>query len=368
MKFGVVEYSSKTGTVWRHHDDHPNFLADPQKEMDPTSFGCYVSALKGEHIPLLGLILGPVAEVSPRLRLWRRSFKKITRSWPANYSLDYFSSFDVLLVVHQISDGHEVTALTKRLRAAYPQLCIMGVPTQPYGILKQHMDVNPEWLADFKEFMSNCNVFISIVKQTVPLWQQLSRTPVVYLPQPYPTTYTQQFFKSRNQKQKRIFVAGVPTRDDIKRGYLVAQKIQEHLPEYTIHVTETPEGAWPRELLQTARYEILPFEQWREHLATLSQTSLVINTDYTLTRGRVQVDCAAVGTPSIGANSDGQVDLYPQLPADANTSVEILVEQGLRLLQEEGWYTSIARYAHQQLEHLGYEQSAARLRELARRH
>ena len=199
LKFAVVEYSSKTGTVWRHRADRPNYLADPAREMDPTSFGCYVSALAGEHIPLLGLILGPVAPVTRWQRLWRKIMKRLTGRWPENYSLRYLASFDAILVVHQISDGHEVTAFTRRLKQTYPRLCVIGVPTQPYGILKRHWENQPAWLADFKIFMRSCDVFISIVASTVPAWQKLSGRPVAYLPQPYPVEFTQQFFEVKSR-------------------------------------------------------------------------------------------------------------------------------------------------------------------------
>src|SRR5688500_5830328 len=128
MKFGVIEYSSKTGTVWRHRDDRPNYLAEPLREMDPTSFGCYVSAMQGEHIPLLGLITGRVNQVSPLQRFARRVTKRLAGSWPATYDLSYLAPFDALLVVHQISDGHEITAFVSRLKQEFPHICVIGVP------------------------------------------------------------------------------------------------------------------------------------------------------------------------------------------------------------------------------------------------
>ncbi len=359
MKFAVIEYSSKTGMVWRHRDDYPNYLADPDKEMDPTSFGCYVSALKGEHIPLTGLILGPVNQVSRAAQLWRKVVKRVTGNWPQSYALDYLKGLDAVLVVHQISDGHEVTAFTKRLKQTFPQLVIMGVPTQPYGLLEQHWQQNEGWLQDFKEFAGACDVFISIVADTVPLWQQLLHKPVVYLPQPYPVDFASKYYQEAVKKQKVIYVAGVLSRPTIERGFIVAAKLQQRFPEYSIQCVS--EDDTPIQPLAGSRSTRVPFAQWQEHLAYLSRVALVINTDHTFTRGRVQVDCAAVGTPSIGANSDGQRDLFPDLPATVNTSVAQLVEQCAELLEDPAWYGAVVARARQRLQPYDYPTSAQRL-------
>lgn len=364
MKFAVVEYTSKTGTVWRHRDDRPNFLADPDTEMDPTSFGCYVSALGGEHVPMLGLIIGPVERVARGQVMWRKVIKRLRGRWPQTYSLKYFESFDVLLVVYQISDGHEVTALVARLKIQYPHLFIIGVPTQPYGMLKKYWNNHPAWLDDFKEFVDSCDVFISIVNGTTPIWQKLTTTPVKYLPQPYPVEFTRQFFIPRHQKKKVIYVAGVISREEIARGFAVAGRLQKRLPEYEIHYTNTPGETPDAAMLESGSFTPMPFLQWRKHLAYLGSVALVINTDYTQTRGRVQVDSAAVGTPSIGANSDGQIDLFPQLPATRHMSIESLVDQGERLLTQPAWYDEVISLAQQRLGSYDYVQSAQRLREL----
>ncbi|GEM_PF-2463825 len=362
MKFAVIEYSSKTGMVWRHRDEHPNYLADPDTEMDPTSFGCYVSALRGEHIPLTGLITGPVNQVPRAAQLWRKVHKRLTGSWPQSYSLDYLKGLDAVLVVHQISDGHEVTAFTKRLKQEFPQLVVMGVPTQPYGLLEQHWQKDEKWLKDFKEFATACDVFISIVADTVPLWQQLIQKRVVYLPQPYPVEFASQSYQDVAKKQKVIYVAGVLSRPVIERGFLVAVKLQQRFPAYTIQYVA--EDTTPIPALTGFRTEKVPFAQWREHLKYLSQVALVVNTDHTFTRGRVQVDCAAVGTPSIGANSDGQRDLFPDLPATAETSVAELVEQGVELLEDPDWYSVVVTRARERLQPYDYATSAQRLNNL----
>jgi len=114
-------------------------------------------------------------------------------------------------------------------------------------------------------------------------------------------------------------------------------------------------------LLEGASYEVLPFELWRQHLKTLAATTLVINTDYTKTRGRVQTDCAAVGTPSLGGDSDGTRDLFPDLVSSPKTSIDELVTKGELLLTDRAYYKQVATQALERLKKYDYEESADRL-------
>ncbi|MEK7106153.1 MAG: hypothetical protein AAB895_02235, partial [Patescibacteria group bacterium] len=213
MKFAVIEYSSKTKTIWRHTEKRPNYMCDPVREIDPTSFGCYVSALEGEHIPLTSLIIGK--DVNPLLRLYRKIQKRITGDWPLSYDISYLKSFDVLLVVYQISDGHEMVHFMKKLRETYPSCVVLGVPTQPYGMLRDYWDKKSENIQEIKAFMNYCDVFLTIVERTLPLWEKMSTTPVRYVPQPYPVEYASLRYRPREKKSNIIFVAGVTGRDDI---------------------------------------------------------------------------------------------------------------------------------------------------------
>jgi hypothetical protein len=363
MKFAVVEYSSKTGTVWRHTEARPNYLADPQHEIDPTSFGCYVSALRGEHVPLTGLILGPVAAVSPITQLGRRLYRKLIGRWPL-YSLNYLARFDVLLFVHQISDAHEIVRALKRVRALYPNIIVLGVPTQPWGILQSHFDKDPTARQHFLDFMDNCHLFLTIVEQTQTWYQRLTKTKVMYVPQPYPVEYASQHFQPREKKLKKILVAGVTQRDAIKKGQLVARQLQLAFPDYMIVVPKVADLKYDATALAGSRYEVLPFEEWQQHLKTLSDVMLVINTDYTITRGRIQVDCAAVGTPSLGSNSDAQRDLWPELYAKPDDSIEILVSKATRVLQDASYYAAQVKHARDRLPTYNYPTSATRLASL----
>src|SRR3989344_378986 len=357
MKFAVVEYNSKSGDIWRATPRRPNYLEDPDRVIDPTSFGCYVSALHGEHIPLVKFV--------GKRKLWPRVYRKITGSWPP-YSLAYFQQFDVIMLVHQISDAHEIAALARRLRRANPRPFIVGVPTQPYGLLRPHLDSHTQAQRDFITYMNNCDLFLTVVKETQRWYESLTSTPVVYLPQIYPASYATQYFRAVEHKQKSIFVAGVTDRAKVTQGFEVARRLQKEFPRYPIYVTEIPGVTLNLNKLAGAKYEVIPFQKWREHLPWLAQQRLTINTDYTFTRGRVQVDCAAVGTVSLGGNSDAASDLFPALRSNVATPTEDLLSLGQRLLTNDTYYTQIASTARERLKKYDYDESAARLMMLIR--
>ncbi len=356
MNFAVIEYSSKTGKVWRHTPERPNYLADPQKEIDPTSFGCYVSAMQGRHIPLTQLV--------GSRKFGNRLYRKVVGHWPRKYSLKSLADLAVAMVVHDIAHGPEMTIFTQTLRQKLPSAIILGVPTQPFGVLQDYWQRHSDWLADFQQFMESCDVFITVVQSTVPVWQSMTKARVEYLPQPYPVNYAQRYWQPLNMKKKVILVAGVTERNNIKKGLAVAKKVQRLLPEYLIQVTRTPDSANELSALEGGRFEIMDFLPWKEQLDYLGRVKVVINTDYTQTRGRVQTDCAAVGTVSIGADSDGQRDLFPNYYSSAPLSTEALVEQTVGLLREDELYDRTVKTARARLAEYDYEKSAQRLTNL----
>ena len=358
MNFAVVEYSSKSGEIWRAAPDRPNYLEDPEKVIDPTSFGCYVSALAGEHIPLTKFV--------GKDKLANKIIKRLTGSWPPGYSIEYFSRFDVLLVVHQISDAHEIASFTKRLRSAYPHIVIIGVPTQPFGLLKAHFAANPMAQANFISYMNDCSVFLTVVKETKSWYESLTRTPTAYLPQIYPVHFAAQFHQERSAKERAIFAAGITNRSNIAQGFIAARRLQREFSDYVIRITTIPGVSLDLRELGGARYEVVPFQPWREHLPWLARQTLVINTDYTFTRGRVQADSAAVGTPSLGGNSDAASDLFPELSSTPETSTAELVDKGRRLLSDAAFYERTVSEAAEKLKKYDYEESAARLLMLAK--
>lgn len=365
MKFAVVEYSSKSGTVWRHRDERPNFLCDPATEIDPTSFGGYVSALKGEHVPLKGLITGPVVPRSVPAQFVQKVVKRLTGSW-LPYSLSYLQQFDAMLVVHQLSDSHELVRMLTRLRSRSPRPVLVGVATQPYGILTEALERDTTARAQFQAFMDACDVYLSVARETTPWYTTQSATPVVYAPQPYPVAFAQQFAQPLAAKERVILVAGVTQRAQIAQGQRVAAALQRRHPDYAIVVPMVAGQSYDATALAGTRYTMMPFEAWREHLQTLARVRLVINTDYTSTRGRVQVDCAAVGTVSLGSDSDAAVDLFPTLASTPTTSDETLVARGDRLLTDDAYYQHLVTTAKHFLPAYSYEQAADRFETIVR--
>jgi len=355
MPFAVIEYSSKTGDIWRHTDDKPNYLADPLTEMDPTSFGCYVSALKGEHIPLTKLI--NTKKLTNRIR------RKITGSWP-NYSLEYLAKSDVVMVVYEVANGPTLTRFTNRLKKAYPHIKILGVPTQPYGLLKAQWEKDTRVQSDIIDFINSCDLFITIVKSTQQIWQAMTTTLTEYLPQPYPVEYAIKRHQPLAAKENIIFIPGVTDRPDIIKGHDVAKAIQQKHPDHIIHVTRINGLDLDLSHLKDTHYEVIDFQPWHQHLDYLSRVKVVINTDFTQTRGRVQMDCAAVGTPSVGSDSDAQLDLFPDQAANSNTSIEDIANLASTLISEADHYQAAVSHAQSKLDFYNYPNSASRLQSL----
>ncbi len=366
MNLAVIEYSSKSGEVWRHQPQRPNYLEDTEKVIDATSFGGYVSAFGGEHIPLTGLALGkpPFDQQPAASRYFKKIIKKITGSWPRRYALDYLKKFDAIMAIHQLSDAHEIAALVTRVKRELPDIFIIGVPTQPFGLLKPHIKNNPHAKAAFIRYMDGCDLFVTVVRQTKDWYKSLTRTPVEYLPQIYPVEFACRYFRQRQDKDKAIFAAGVAERPDIAKGFKAAALLQQEFPGYQLRVTRMPGEKTDLSPLSGVHYKAVPFCPWRDHLPHLSKYMLVINTDYTFTRGRVQMDSAAVGTPSLGANSDGQIALFSELASDPDSTAEEIAEKGRRLLRDEDYYEKVITDARQRLPKYNYQQSAARLRAL----
>lgn len=361
MKFACLEYTTKTGKIWEPKS-HPNFLGDPINEIDPTSFASYTTALSGKHVPLTGLILGQlegkkIQEIGQKIN-W-----KLRKHW-ANYSLDFLDQFDTILAVFDWRRGREMAEFAAKVRKEKPNIVLIGVPTQPFGQLRESWREDPINLCNLINFFDSCHAVISIVRDTVPYQQSLTKTPVVYIPQPYPVEFALKNWKNLSQKEQTIFVAGETSRPDIIAGHLAAKEIQNEKPEFTIRVTQTPDSPLNLEILKDAKYNLIDFKPWQKHLDFLSQNLFVINTDQWWTRGRVQADCAAVGTPSIGGPSDAQKGLFPELLVKDVEDFQKISELGIRLIEDKNFYEQVAEKAKKRLNSYNFEQSASRFSKL----
>lgn len=362
MKFACVEYTTKTDKVWIPSEEHPNYLGDPLSEIDPTSFGSYTTAFNGEHVPLMGAVLGQL-DGNILQGLFQRLHWRLFGEW-GKYSLGYFKKFDTLLVVYDWKRGNEIAKFVKRIRKTYPEKVIVGVPTQPFGQLREQWRNGKEQLSWLIDFYNSCDAILSIVRSTVPYQQSLTKTPVVYIPQPYPAEYAQQNWRDLSDKESVIFIAGETSRPDILAGHLAAKEIQRHFHDSVIHVTETPNSPLNLQLLQDTLHELVPFRPWRQYLPYLAGVKVVINMDTWWTRGRVQADCAAVGTASIGGPSDGQQELFPDLLVrdveDFNTAIEL----GRHLLGDASFYKKTTERAKHRLLSYNFVNTVARFTKL----
>lgn len=255
-----------------------------------------------------------------------------------------------------------------RLRHDVPHAVVIGVPTQPFGQLRERWR-NRRHLSALLRFYDACHAVMSIVRATVPYQQSMTDTPVVYLPQPYPAAYAARFWRAGRDKDRIIFLAGETSRPDILAGHLAAAELHRWRRDCMIHVTATPGSPPNTRLLEGTPHEVIPFRPWREYLPYLSRTLLVINTDAWWTRGRVQADCAAVGTPSVGGPSDGQCELFPDLLARDVEDFRPMIQHAVRLVDDMAYYEVICARAKRRLESYSYAKTAQRfmtLVELAR--
>lgn len=78
------------------------------------------------------------------------------------------------------------------------------------------------------------------------------------------------------------------------------------------------------------------------------------------------MDCAAVGTPSIGADSDAQLDLYPSFASTPKTKVEEITNTAISLLSNSDLYIKTTNFATNKLPFYNYPASATRVNELVK--
>lgn len=354
MNFACIEYTTKTGKIWRHRPERPNYLCDPEKEIDPTSFGCYTSALNGAHIPLAGLIYGSLEAPPSALRRSRQDVARRLTGQFRPYDLSFLKNLDVLLVIYQLSNDAEIVRFTERIRKELPNTLLVSCSSPPFGRLREHWKNHPETIARYQAFLDSTHVNMNVCRATVPYYRVLTTTPSLYLPQPYPVEYALEQTAGNRAAKPVIYVAGDTVRPDILTGHLIAKTLQQRHPELLIRVTKTPEFSLNTAFLREARFEIAPFRPWAEQLRELADVRLVINTDLWWTRGRVPVDCAAAGIPCVGTTSDGQTELWPDLAAADSTNVDQLIALAERTLTDEAFRASVIAKARRRLAQYAY--------------
>ncbi len=371
MRFACVEFITKGGDIWRHSSGRPNYLADHLREIDATSYGTWTSALQGEHVPLHWFISGrPGPGIGGKFGLRLRAEIKWNR-WRGRSSVSfdnigYLNNFDIVLVCFHASMHRIMREFVEAARAASPALTMLGThATFGVGLAREKWK-DAEWFNDLRLFMNACDVFAIANLEAKDYFSLVSKTPVVYLPQFYPVSYTQKYFRPRESKVPVIFVSGPTNRTDIVWSCLLARELQRRFPQFEIQVTGSK--GFNFQPLEGARYRVLPRMGWEEYLDVTSRAHLILNTDSTWTNGRVQADAAAVGTPCIGVNAGRQTELFPELACPDIGGTGQALGFGARLIQDEGFYRQIAADAFARLDQWSYERGPAKLDQMISAH
>ena len=361
IRFACIEYSTKTGGIWRPTPEKPNYLCDPETEIDPTSFGCWTSSLSGEHIPV-NFLRRRQNPHTLSYKLGRKldlTLEKIQRK-PVYRNLDYLKKFNLILfLVHSFSMPL-MTDLIRKTKKVNPNATYLGSIVSPLGMLREVWKKENEFRA-FKTFADHCDFFINVNRAAAGYLESFLKTKVVYLPQFYPFEYAHRFFKKREEKEKIILVAGETERTDNLAGQFVALQIQKKYSEFLIQVVDYPHLNVAPLKTAHARFEIVPFLKWQENLKRLARFFLVINMDQTWTLGRLQADCAAVGTPNIGINANNQLEFFPKLSLPDIAGIKQGIELAEKLISDSIFYQNIQQLASQKLSENNYAKSKEKL-------
>ena len=367
MKFACIEFNTKSGNIWRPTPERPNYLCDPRREIDATSFGCWTSALDGEHIPLHWFIDGKSrGGVNSDATLSRRIKRKISRKLCGKRlkfkNIDYMKKFDVIAICHNIFFPDEMVQLLRAARKASPETIFLSTHgVYNLGRLRENWR-NPEWFSGLKEFFDMSDIVLAVNRKGVDYLQLATSTPVVYFPPFYPYEYTKGHFVSTEKKEKIIFIAGDTSRIDNMLSVFVAKEIEKKHPDFTISLQR-----WPNmnlAPLEGSKYETLPLLEWQEYLELTGKSYLMLNFDFWWTNGRVAKDAAAVGTPCVGGNADSQMELFPDLVCEDVAGVKTAIKLGSKLIDDTEWYQEMQNKASRKLEAYSYENSKKRFEKM----
>jgi len=375
LRFACIEFQTKSGTVWRG-DGPPNYLCDPSREIDPTSFGCWTSALRGEHLPVAALERpGPLArwrgapslaavtgEIRPdRLRLWWCLDRLLPR--PSYSRVDRLEGYDLVLVTLHCLPVFRMVELLDAIHRLRSRPIILGALALPFHYFRETWGRADAYRA-FADFGARCDAFVSWHRQLVPYLQAVIPSPVVYLPLPYPVEHARTFGRPPGEKEPFVLVPGDTQRMDTVATFLAARELQRRRPEILIRVVDTrPGNLGP---LESTRREIVPRMPWQDYLRLAARARLVLSLDTTWTKGRVPTDAAAVTTPAIGANADSQIELFPDLVCADAVGLVRAVDLAERLCADVEFASGQCAPASRRLEAYGYEPWSRRLEELVR--
>lgn len=371
IRFACIEFNTKSGSIWKPTPERPNYLCDPKREIDIGSFGSWTSALNGEHIPLHWFVNGKPRRGSDGASpfentLLYRSWTRIRKEFSSDgnrefhfHNLGYLEKFDPVLICYSLTHPGAMTQFLQKAKERYPEKTfLVTYGTFNFGRVREYWR-DPAWYRDFVTFLNTGDMIILVNKDAREYFNLVTKKPIVYFPTFYPHHFTEKFFLPREKKERKIFIAGTTERMDIVWSCLIAKRLQEKYPGFTIQVC-----SWKNmnfEPLRGTRFEILPWLNWEEYLRVTTKAMLILNTDSWWTNGRVPSDAAAVGTPCIGVNADRQKDLFPELTCSDVIDTEKAIALGCRLIDEDGFYRNVQRKALGALEGHSYEKAKNRL-------
>lgn len=374
MKFACIDYRTKSGKIWKAVENKPNYLCNPDNEIDHTSYGTWTSALQGEHIPLRWIVEGkfdlPYIELIKRqASLMQRILLKLRKSKiqqstnPINFAnIDYLKRFDLILLCMHYEVPDVFADLAKSIKDQFPSKILLTTHgTFNLGRVREFWR-NNNWFKNFKNFINSGDAFVIVNPGTESYFELVCKKPIIYFPQLYPIEYTKKFFRNYSDKEDVIFIGASTQRMDNVWSALLAKKIQNDLPQFKIRVIGTNDFNF--EVLKGSQYDILPRLNWEKYLFETSKCKLIINMDNWWTNGRVPTDAAAVGTPCIGVNAGRQIELFPSLTFDDVVGNEEALKTIKQLLKSEEMFNKVTDYAYRTLKKYDYEEGAERIRDL----
>jgi len=377
MKFACVELYTKSGKIWDGAREKPNYLCDPKTEIDNCSFGCWTSALGGEHIPLLWFKLRKLSNrihhnyCAPRMSRFHYGgysmvSRLINKAFDKFHNLQYITKFDIVLIVVHDYSVREMAEFITNAKELRKKPIFLGALGNTLASFREALK-NKDAFKYFKIFIDNCDVFVNWGHKAIGEYLKLyTKTPVVTFPMFYPFEFTKSFFEPWQNKKKIIFVAGHTQRTDHVSSLLVAKKIQEQYPNFLIKTIRRP--GQNLDPLKGARFEVVPFLDWINYLKHTSKTCIIIDMDNTWTSGRVANDAAAVGTPCIGLNSGNQGRIFPDLTCLDVIDTKKGVDLGIKLVKDRKFYEKVQKKAFENLKTCSYENSVKRFQNMLKTH
>lgn len=370
MKFACVELYTKSGNIWDGAREKPNYLCDPKTEIDNCSFGCWTSALGGEHIPLLWFKLRKLSNriyhnyCAPHMSRFHYGgysivSRLINRAFDKFHNLQYITKFDVVLIVVHDYSTREMAKFIVTAKKLRKKPIFLGALGNTLGSFRETLK-DKDAFRYFKIFIDNCDVFVNYYHEAISDYLGLyTDTPIVNFPQFYPFEFAKSFFEPYENKKKIIFVSGDTSRTDHISSLLIAKKIQTRYPDFLIEVIGRP--SLNLEPLKNSRYRVTPFFEWIDYLKHTRKVYMIIDMDNTWTLGRVVRDAAVVGTPCIGLNSESQKSLFPDLVCSDITDTKKAIDLGIKLIEDRKFYERVQKKAFKRLEAYSYENSVKSL-------